>query len=107
MLRKAGFRSAREKPERALAGTFPRPLEGTATEIAIRERASSTSATSSPSRTRRRRWCASPGGRQLLDRLRADVWEGRGVGAIQVSRDPPRRSATRSWRCSRPSPTRP
>src|SRR5213079_1825379 len=37
LLRKAGFRSAREKPERALAGTYPRPLEGTATEIAIRE----------------------------------------------------------------------
>src|SRR4029079_12352020 len=38
LLRKAGFRSARQKPEAAHGGTFPLPLEGTATAIAIRER---------------------------------------------------------------------
>ena len=27
------------------------------------------------------------------------LWEDRGVGAIQVSREPPSRSPTRRWRC--------
>ena len=38
MLHRAGFRSTIEKAERALGGTFPLPLEGTATATAIRER---------------------------------------------------------------------
>jgi signal transduction histidine kinase len=90
MLRTAGFRSAREKPERALAGTFPRRLEGTATEIAIRERRV----------VHFGDVLAEPGVPAPLVRIAKTagsfsiafapmLWEGRGVGAIQVSRDPP------------------
>jgi signal transduction histidine kinase len=91
MLDKAGFRAAREKPERALAGQLPRPLEGTATAIAIRERRVVHFADV----------LGAPEGvpEPLLRVARAAgtfsiafapmLWEGRGVGAIQVSRDPP------------------
>jgi len=90
LLRKAGFRSAREKPERALAGTFPRPLEGTATEIAIRERrvvhyGDVLAATDAPAPLVR---IAKAAGNFSIA-FAPMLWEGRGVGAIQVSRDPP------------------
>jgi len=89
-LRKAGFRSAREKPERALAGTFPRPLEGTATEIAIRERrvvhyGDVLSEPAVPAPLVRIAQAAGSFSIAFAPML----WEGRGVGAIQVSRDPP------------------
>jgi signal transduction histidine kinase len=90
MLRKAGFRGIREKPERALAGTFPRPLEGTATGQAIRERRV----------VHFGDVLEDPGVPAPLVRIAQAagsfsvafapmLWEGRGVGAIQVSRDPP------------------
>ena len=91
MLRKAGFRGAREKPERALAGTFPRPLEGTATaQRDPRAPRRPLSPTSSPTRTCRRRCGGSPR-RPAASRSpsRRCCGKGRGVGAIQVSRDPP------------------
>jgi len=90
MLRKAGFRSAREKPERALAGTFPRPLEGTATEVAIRERrvvhyGDVLAEPDVPAPLVRIARAAGSFSIAFAPML----WEGRGVGAIQVSRDPP------------------
>jgi len=90
MLRKAGFRSAREKPERALAGTFPRRIEGTATEIAIRERrvvhyGDVLAAPDVPAPLVR--IAESAGSFSIA--FAPMLWEGRGVGAIQVSRDPP------------------
>jgi signal transduction histidine kinase len=90
LLRKAGFRSARENPERALAGTFPRPLEGTATEIAIRERrvvhyGDILAERDAPAPLVR---IAKAAGNFSIA-FAPMLWEGRGVGAIQVSRDPP------------------
>jgi signal transduction histidine kinase len=91
MLRKAGYRGSRENPERALyIGSFPRPLEGTASEQAIRERRV----------VHFGDVLADPGVPAPLLRIaRAAgnfsiafapmLWEGRGVGVIQVSRDPP------------------
>ena len=35
------------------------------------------------------------------------LWEGRGIGVVFVGRRLPGASSTRTWRCSRPSPTRP
>jgi signal transduction histidine kinase len=74
----------------AMAGTFPRPLEGTATEMAIRDRRVVHFADA----------LADPGVPESLQRIAAKIrnfsiavapmlWEGRGVGAIQVSRSPP------------------
>ena len=90
MLRKAGFRGVREKPERALGGTFPRPLEGTATEQAIRERRvihfpDILAAPDAPVSLLR---IARAGGNFSIA-FAPMLWEGRGVGAIQVSREPP------------------
>jgi signal transduction histidine kinase len=90
LLRKAGFRSAREKPERAVAGTFPRRLEGTATEIAIRERrvvhyGDVLAEPDAPAPLVRIAKAAGSFSIAFAPML----WEGRGVGAIQVSRDPP------------------
>ena len=90
ILHKAGFRALRDKPERALAGKLPRPLAGTSTEIAIRERR----VVHFPD------VLAAPDAPEPLRRIAEAVgsfsiafapmlWEGRGVGAIQVSRDPP------------------
>jgi GAF domain-containing protein len=90
MLRKAGFRSAREKPERALAGTFPRRLEGTATEIAIRERrvVHYGDVLAEPDVPAPLVRIAKAAGSFSIA-FAPMLWEGRGVGAIQVSRDPP------------------
>jgi signal transduction histidine kinase len=90
LLRKAGFRSAREKPERALAGTFPRPLEGTATAVAIRERrvVHYDDVLAEPDVPAPLLRIAEAAGSFSIA-FAPMLWEGRGVGAIQVSRDPP------------------
>jgi len=90
LLRKAGFRSVREKPERALAGTFPRPLEGTATAQAIRERRviHYGDVLADPDVPAPLLRIAKAAG-SFSVAFAPMLWEGRGVGAIQVSRDPP------------------
>jgi signal transduction histidine kinase len=90
LLHKAGFRGAREKPERALGGRFPRPLEGTATALAVRERRvvhypDVLAAGDAPSSLRR---IAEAAGSYSIA-FAPMLWEDRGIGAIQVSRDPP------------------
>ncbi len=93
MLRMGGYRGETLGPRgavQAMAGTFPRPLEGTATEMAIRDRRVVHFADA----------LADPGVPESLQRIAAKIrnfsiavapmlWEGRGVGAIQVSRSPP------------------
>ena len=89
-LRKAGFRGVREKPERALGGKFPRPLEGTATEQAIRERRviHYPDVLAEPKAPASLHRIAKAGGSFSIA-FAPMLWEGRGVGAIQVSREPP------------------
>ncbi|MBC7975550.1 MAG: GAF domain-containing protein, partial [Myxococcales bacterium] len=70
--------------------TFPRPLEGTATAIAVRERRvvhfpDVREGTDVPEPLRR---IAAQAGNFSIA-FAPMLWEGRGVGAIQVSRDPP------------------
>ena len=93
MLRMGGYRGETLGPRgavQAMAGAFPRPLEGTATEMAIRDRRVVHFADA----------LADPGVPESLQRIAAKIrnfsiavapmlWEGRGVGAIQVSRSPP------------------
>ena len=92
-LRSGGFRAETQNSidiVRSVAGEFPRPLEGTSTEIAIRERR----VVHFPD------VLADVGVPVPLLRIAAAngnfsiafapmLWEGRGVGAIQVSRNPP------------------
>jgi signal transduction histidine kinase len=92
LLRMGGYRGESLGPSGTarVAGAFPRPLEGSATEIAIRERRVVHYADA----------LADPGVPAPLRRIAAAIrnfsiavapmlWEGRGVGAIQVSRSPP------------------
>ncbi|HEV7576848.1 MAG TPA: GAF domain-containing protein [Caldimonas sp.] len=92
LLRSGGFRETADTLDivRSVAGEFPRPLEGTSTEIAIRERRVVHFADV----------LADEGVPKPLLRIAAKngsfsiafapmLWEGRGVGAIQVSRSPP------------------
>ena len=108
LLRKAGFRGVREKPRARARRQVPAPARR------HRDRAGDPRAPRHPLPRRPRRAGRAgvaaadrPGGRQLLHRLRADA-----VGRPRRRRDPGlaraagSRSATRSWRCSRPSPTR-
>jgi signal transduction histidine kinase len=90
LLHKAGFRGAREKPERALGGRFPRPLEGTATALAVRERrvVHYPDVLASPDAPASLRRIAEAAGSYSIA-FAPMLWEDRGVGAIQVSRDPP------------------
>src|SRR5450755_1280634 len=74
----------------AVNENFPRPLEGTATAIAVRERrvvhfADVLDGTGVPEPLRR---IAEKAGNYSIA-FAPMLWEGRGVGAIQVSRDPP------------------
>ena len=74
----------------AVTDTFPRPLAGTATEIAVRERRvvhfpDVLAASEIPAPLRR---IAAQAGNYSIA-FAPMLWEGRGVGAIQVSRDPP------------------
>ncbi len=74
----------------AVSDTFPRPLAGTATEIAVRERRvvhfpDVLGASEIPGPLRR---IAAQAGNYSIA-FAPMLWEGRGVGAIQVSRDPP------------------
>ena len=74
----------------AVNDTFPRPLEGTATAIAVHERrvvhfADVLGGTGVPEPLRR---IAAQAGNYSIA-FAPMLWEGRGVGAIQVSRDPP------------------
>ena len=90
MLQKGGFRAEQVKPLRAVAGAFPRPLEGTATELAIRERRvvhypDVLAAPDAPLPLRR---IAEATGNYSIA-FAPMLWEGLGIGSIQVSRDPP------------------
>ncbi len=93
MLQRGGFRASNPDSVpivRSVAGEFPRPLEGSATEIAIREQ-----------RVVHFADVLNDGGApaplQRIARISGSfsvafapmLWEGRSVGAIQVSRDPP------------------
>src|SRR5664279_3968950 len=93
MLRSGGFRTRTVESAnllRSVSGEFPRPLAGSATEIAIRERRvvhypDVMAAPSAPAPLRR---IADVVGNYSVA-FAPMLWEGRGVGAIQVSRDPP------------------
>ena len=91
LLHKAGFRATREKPERALAGELPRPVEGTATEIAIRERrvVHFPDVLAAPEDVPAPLLRVARAAGSFSIAFAPMLWEGRGVGAIQVSRDPP------------------
>jgi signal transduction histidine kinase len=91
MLHKAGFRAALEKPERALAGQLPRPVEGTATGIAIRERrvVHFPDVLGAPEGVPAPLLRVAQAAGSFSIAFAPMLWEGRGVGAIQVSRDPP------------------
>ena len=84
-----GFRGNGELTQ-AVNENFPRPLEGTATAIAVRERRvvhfpDVLDGTDVPEPLRR---IAAKAGNYSIA-FAPMLWEGRGVGAIQVSRDPP------------------
>ncbi len=90
MLQKAGFRGDAAGARAAVAGEFPRRLEGTATAIAVRERRvvhypDVLAAVDVPAPLRR---VAEVAGNYSIA-FAPMLWEERGVGAIQVSRDPP------------------
>jgi GAF domain-containing protein/HAMP domain-containing protein len=93
LLHSGGFRAASENSVeivRSVAGEFPRPLAGTSTEIAIRERrvvhfADVLADANVPSPLQR--IGAAIGSFSVA--FAPMLWEGEGVGAIQVSRDPP------------------
>jgi signal transduction histidine kinase/putative methionine-R-sulfoxide reductase with GAF domain len=93
MLQRGGFRAKNADSipiVRSVAGEFPRPVEGTATEIAIRERrvvhfADVLADANVPAPLTR---IAGISGNFSIA-FAPMLWEGRGVGAIQVSRDPP------------------
>ncbi|MEO8311137.1 MAG: GAF domain-containing protein, partial [Caldimonas sp.] len=75
---------------RAVVETFPRPVQGTATEVAMRERRvvhypDVLGGSDVPEPLRR---IAGQAGNYSIA-FAPMLWEGRGVGAIQVSRDPP------------------
>jgi GAF domain-containing protein/HAMP domain-containing protein/anti-sigma regulatory factor (Ser/Thr protein kinase) len=92
-LQRGGFRARYEDSVpivRSVAGEFPRPLEGSVTEIAIRERrvvhfADVLADADAPVPLKRIAGVAGSFSVAFAPML----WEGRGVGAIQVSRDPP------------------
>ena len=90
MLRMGALRGDAVGAVGAVAGTFPRPLEGTATAIAIRERRvvhypDVLAATDVPEPLRR----IAEATRNFSIAFAPMLWEERGVGAIQVSRVPP------------------
>jgi len=91
MLHKAGFRAAREKPERALAGQLPRPVDGTATGIAIREKrvVHFADVLGAPEGVPAPLLRVAQAAGSFSIAFAPMLWEGRGVGAIQVARDPP------------------
>ncbi|MEP7058865.1 MAG: GAF domain-containing protein, partial [Caldimonas sp.] len=90
MLHKGGFRGDSLGAVGAVGGAFPRPLAGTATAIAVRERRvvhypDVLAAADAPAPLRR---IAETVGTFSIA-FAPMLWEERGVGAIQVSRDPP------------------
>ncbi len=93
MLQMGGFRGdalGATGSVRAVAGEFPRPLERTATEIAIRERrvVHYPDVLADPHVPKPLRRIAEITGNFSIA-FAPMLWEERGVGAIQVSRDPP------------------
>jgi signal transduction histidine kinase len=85
MLHSGGFRAATASTVdlvRSAAGEFPRRIEGTATEIAIRDRLADPDVPAPL-----RRVAAANGSFSIA--FAPMLWEGRGVGVIQVSRNPP------------------
>ena len=90
MLQEAGVRGDRIKPLRAVAGAFPRPVEGTATELAIRERlvVHYADVLTAPGAPGPLHGIAEVTGNYSIA-FTPLLWEERGVGSIQVSPDPP------------------
>jgi GAF domain-containing protein/HAMP domain-containing protein len=93
LLISGGFRAASAESipiVRAARGEFPRPVKGTATEIAIRERrvVHYPDVLADPSAPKPLLRLAEANGNFSIA-FAPLLWEGRGVGAIQVSRDPP------------------
>ncbi len=90
MLQMGGFRGETLDAAGAVESEFPRPLEGTATALAIRERRvvhypDVLAAPGVPAPLRR----VAEATRNFSIAFAPMLWEERGVGAIQVSRDPP------------------
>lgn len=85
-----GFRGAREQLVRAIVGAFPRPLEGSATGLALRERR----VVHFPAV---RDDAGAPSGLRQVAEAAGDftiaiapmLWDQRGVGAVLVLREPP------------------
>ncbi|HEY2188695.1 MAG TPA: GAF domain-containing protein, partial [Caldimonas sp.] len=93
MLHIGGSRGASFAPSgviREVAGAFPRPISGTSIEIALRERrvVHFPDVLGDPGAPPPLRRIAAATG-NLSVAFAPMLWEGRGVGAIQVSRDPP------------------
>jgi len=93
MLQLGGFRGdalGMPTATRAVAGAFPRPLQGTATALAIRERrvVHYADVLADPDVPLPLRRVADATGNMSIA-FAPMLWEDRGVGAIQVSRDPP------------------
>ncbi|OUM00823.1 GAF domain-containing protein [Variovorax sp. JS1663] len=89
-LHNGGFRGAREALLRAMVGAFPRPLAGSATGLAIRERrvvhyADVLGAADAPAPVRQ---VAEAAGNFSIA-IAPMLWDQRGVGAVMVLRDPP------------------
>ena len=99
MLHLGGFRGQGRLDAARVAGIFPRPLEGTATALAVRERRVVHFADALPTRRAGAAAPGRPGAATSRSRSRRCCGKGRGVGAIQVSRGPTARSPRRSWRC--------
>jgi len=93
MLRLGGYRGQTLGPRgevQAVAGSFPRPLEGSATEVALRagqvvHYADALADDGVPAPMRR----IAAEIRNFSVAVAPMLWEGRGIGAIQVSRSPP------------------
>ncbi|WP_076999978.1 HAMP domain-containing histidine kinase [Variovorax sp. KK3] len=89
-LHNGGFRGTHETLLRALVGAFPRPLQGSATGVAIRERrvvhyADALAAADAPPALH---GVAEAAGNFSIA-IAPMLWEQRGVGAVVVVRDPP------------------
>jgi len=91
MLHNGGFRGQREQLLRAIVGAFPRPMEGSATGLALRERRvvhypMVLDAADAPEGLRH---VAETTG-DFSIAIAPMLWDQRGIGAVLVLRDPPR-----------------
>ncbi len=90
MLQRGAFRRKGEGAPVPVSGAFPRPLDGTASALALQSRrvihyADVLAAVDAPPSLRR--MAAAAGNYSIA--LAPMLWEDRGIGTIQVTRDPP------------------